>query len=51
VTGARVVDRRDLSVTADGGDTRLTLVTCFPFDALRPGGPLRYVVEARSVDR
>jgi sortase A len=51
VTGARVVDRRDLSVTADGGDTRLTLVTCFPFDAIRPGGPLRYVVEARSVDR
>ena len=43
----RVVDRRDLSVVADAGDTRLTLVTCYPFDALRPGGPLRFVVVAR----
>jgi len=32
------------------GDTRLTLVTCYPFDAIRPGGPLRYVVVAPSVD-
>jgi sortase A len=48
VAGTRVVDRRDLSVVADAGDTRLTLVTCYPFDALRPGGPLRYVVVLRS---
>jgi len=46
VSVARVVDRGDTSVTADAGDTRLTLVTCFPFDAIRPGGPLRYVVTA-----
>jgi sortase A len=46
VSGARIVDRGDTSVTADAGDTRLTLVTCFPFDAIRPGGPLRYVVTA-----
>jgi sortase A len=26
----------------------LTLVTCFPFDAINPGGPLRYVVVAES---
>ncbi len=50
VTSTRVVDRRDLSITADSGDTRLTLVTCYPFDAIRPGGPLRYVVVARSAD-
>jgi sortase A len=24
----------------------LTLVTCYPFDAIVPGGPLRYVVTA-----
>jgi hypothetical protein len=24
------------------------LVTCYPFDALRPGGPLRYVVAAEA---
>jgi sortase A len=28
---------------------RLTLITCFPFDALRPGTPLRYVVVAERV--
>jgi len=25
------------------------LVTCFPFDALLPRGPLRYVVSAEAV--
>ena len=29
-----------------GDPRRLTLVTCFPFDALRAGGPQRYVVFA-----
>jgi sortase A len=50
VSSTRVVDRRDLGVVADAGDTRLTLVTCYPFDAIRPGGPLRYVVVARHED-
>ena len=39
VATTRVVDRSDLWVTADAGDTRLTLVTCYPFFALRPGRP------------
>jgi len=46
VSGTLVVDRRDTWVAEDAGDTRLTLVTCYPFDAIRPGGPLRYVVSA-----
>jgi sortase A len=50
VSSTRVVDRSDLRVVADAGDTRLTLVTCYPFDAIRPGGPLRYVVVARHED-
>lgn len=50
VADTRVVDEHDLAITADAGDTRLTLVTCYPFDAIRPGGPLRYVVVARRVD-
>ena len=49
VAETRVVEKHDLSITADAGDTRLTLVTCYPFDAIRPGGPLRYVVVARRV--
>ena len=50
VASTRIVDRSDLTVVADVGDTRLTLVTCYPFDALQPGGPLRYVVTALAVD-
>ena len=51
VESSHVVDRAQLAVAADTADTRLTLVTCYPFDALHPGGPLRYVVVARSRDR
>jgi sortase A len=49
VEGSGVVDRTDVGIAADTADTRLTLVTCYPFDAIRPGGPLRYVVVARAV--
>nr|WP_245832001.1 hypothetical protein [Solemya velesiana gill symbiont] len=28
---------------------RLTLITCYPFDALVPGGDERYVIEAQPV--
>lgn len=28
----------------------LRLITCYPFDAIRPGGPLRFVVTARTSD-
>lgn len=41
-----VLDRSDTWVTRNTGGTRLTLVTCWPFDALRAGGPERYVVIA-----
>ena len=50
VDGARVVDHRETWVLRDAGDTRLTLVTCYPLDAVRPGGPLRYVVTARLAE-
>ncbi|MBA6412839.1 class GN sortase [Parahaliea sp. F7430] len=47
VAGAEVVDSRDVvEAPAQFGPAQLELVTCFPFDALRAGGPLRYVVRA-----
>ena len=46
VESARVVDERDASVIAPADGEVLTLVTCFPFETLVPGGPLRYVVRA-----
>lgn len=51
VADTRVVDKNDLSPLAQPQDGRqLTLVTCWPFDALQAGGPLRYVVTAVSAD-
>ena len=49
VTELDVLDRRDTWVMRDDGRTRLTLVTCWPFDALRAGGPERYVVIAEAI--
>jgi sortase A len=46
VTDAVVVHARDPAAAWDPGGGGLALVTCFPFDAVAPGGPLRYVVRA-----
>jgi sortase A len=46
VTQLDVLDKRDTWVTRNHGQTRLTLITCWPFDALRAGGDQRYVVIA-----
>jgi len=46
---AAVLDAEDLWVARQDGPTRLTLVTCYPFDALRPGGPQRYVAFADAM--
>ena len=42
-----VVDASKQSLSAQVGEERLLLVTCYPFDALQANGPLRYVVGAR----
>lgn len=50
VADLRVQDSRDgAAVLAAGGDG-MALVTCWPFDAIAPGGPLRYVVSALPLD-
>jgi len=46
VDAAAVLDQKDVWITRQDDLTLLTLVTCYPFDALRPGGPQRYVVFA-----
>jgi sortase A len=46
VSDTAVVDRRDLRATRPEAVPRLTLITCYPFDAVNPRGPLRYVVRA-----
>ena len=46
VQATRVVDQSDVSVMRASTFEQLTLVTCYPFNAIRAGGPLRYVVTA-----
>lgn len=47
VTAASVIDQRQDSLPrVTTGAPQLALVTCYPFDAVMPGGPLRYVVYA-----
>jgi len=46
VDGAGVVPRDDGTALQPTAGDRLTLVTCYPFDAIEPGGPLRFVVTA-----
>lgn len=50
VSAIEVVRHKDVRVLLDGGDDRLTLVTCYPFESAAPGGPLRYVVVATRLD-
>lgn len=45
----RIADKRDTALLEPSRGRILTLITCFPFDAIRPGGPLRYVVIASAV--
>ena len=49
VLGADVVDSRKASLVLDTDAAMLTLVTCYPFDAREPGGPLRYIVTAKML--
>jgi len=44
-----IVDSRDARLRLDDQDRTLVLVTCYPFEALMSGGPLRYVVTANAM--
>ena len=49
VTNTFIVDQSQSEVMQDFGLEQLTLITCYPFDAIHTGGPLRYVVQAESI--
>jgi sortase A len=49
VTDGAVLDERNARLPLlVNGPARLALTTCFPFDAIAPGGPLRYVAWAEA---
>ena len=50
VSETAVVDSRTAGVVGDLGASTLVLVTCYPFDAVMAGGPLRYLVIAERAD-
>ena len=49
VTDTQVVHEADTRVLQPSQSAILTLITCYPFDAVVPGGPLRYVVRALGI--
>ena len=44
-----IVDKDETRVLDNADSPQLTLITCYPFDAVRPGTRLRYVVIAARV--
>ncbi len=44
-----IVDKHETRVMGDADSPQLTLITCFPFDAVQPGTNLRYVVVAGRI--
>ena len=49
ITGSEVFDARTARLDAATDRNVMTLVTCYPFDAVVPNGPLRYAVFAERV--
>lgn len=46
ITSMRIADSSRERIATESDDDALLLVTCYPFDALSTGGPLRFVVAA-----
>ena len=51
VSDTHVVDSRVTQIPIDYDNAALTLVTCFPFNTMTTGGPLRFVVVAVESDK
>jgi sortase A len=49
IFGIEVIDSRRGSLLLDTDTSILSLVTCYPFEAIDPGGPMRYVVSAKML--
>lgn len=49
VTDLSIADARYSSIARHTSQATLVLVTCYPFNALTAGGPLRYVVQAKLI--
>ncbi len=43
-----IAHEKQAQYLANTSDNTLTLITCYPFNAIHPGGPLRYLVIAKQ---
>ncbi|MCK5499401.1 MAG: class D sortase, partial [Gammaproteobacteria bacterium] len=43
-----IVNEKEIEYLVSTSENTLTLITCYPFDAIRPGGPLRYLVISKQ---
>jgi sortase A len=48
ITAQQVINSQQQPLHIPQDDQQLVLITCYPFDAITPGGPLRYVVIAQT---
>jgi len=46
----QIVDSRTTTINPDSSNDQLLLITCYPFDTLEAGGPLRYLAFASAID-
>lgn len=49
ITAMEIIDTRKPSLRLRSNTSQLVMVTCYPFDAIEAGTPLRYVVTAEAV--
>lgn len=49
IEGTEIVHESRTDLLTRSGEPELTLITCYPFDAIVPGGPLRYIVHAKRI--
>tara|TARA_B100000929_G_scaffold188985_1_gene149721 strand:+ start:65 stop:661 length:597 start_codon:yes stop_codon:yes gene_type:complete len=47
VTDIVIIDKTKINVIPNDLDNKLLLITCYPFNAIKAGGPLRYVIIAK----
>jgi len=49
IVNTKITNAKHAAIPIVTSGAQLSLVTCYPFNAIRPGGPLRFVVSAKKV--
>ena len=47
VTEIQIIDKTKIEAIPVDSKNKLVLITCYPFDAIQAGGPLRYMITAK----